>query len=99
MIEEILKLYTAGMAGQVHSPVPLLFGPPGSGKSSVVQEAGRRLGVKVHIINVSRLSPLELEGVQLPEEGKLRLLLASNLSIFTMLLANMLFVVPAISRL
>lgn len=77
MIETILKLYTAGMAGQVHSPVPHLFGPPGSGKSSVVQEAGRRLGVKVHIINVSRLSPLELEGVQLPEEGKLRLLLAS----------------------
>ena len=77
MIETILKLYTAGMAGQVHSPVPHLFGPPGSGKSSVVQEAGRRLGVKVHVINVSRLSPLELEGVQLPEEGKLRLLLAS----------------------
>ena len=77
MIATLLKLYTAGMAGQVHSPVPHLFGPPGSGKSSVVQEAGRLLGVKVHIINVSRLSPLELEGVQLPEEGKLRLLLAS----------------------
>ena len=77
MIGSLLKLYAASMAGQVHSPVPHLFGPPGSGKSTMVQEVGRRLGVRVHIVNVSRLSPLELEGVQMPEEGKLHLLLAS----------------------
>ena len=35
------------------------------------------LGVNLHQINVSRISPLELEGVQMPTEGKLELLLAT----------------------
>ena len=33
--------------------------------------------MNLHIINVSRISPLELEGVQMPMEGKLDLLLAT----------------------
>ena len=36
------------------------------------------LGVNLHVINVSRISPLELEGVQMPTDGqKLELLLAT----------------------
>jgi hypothetical protein len=81
MLELILKLYTMAMVGDVRSPMPHLFGPPGCGKSSVVQEAADLIGCKLHIINVSRLSPLELEGVQMPTTNedvqKLQLLLAT----------------------
>lgn len=66
MLEQILKLYWMAMAGDVRSPMPHLFGPPGCGKSTSVEQAAELLGVNLHIINVSRISPLELEGVQMP---------------------------------
>lgn len=66
MLERILRLYTMAMLGDVRSPLPHLFGPPGCGKSSTVEQAAKLLGVNLHIINVSRLSPLEIEGVQMP---------------------------------
>lgn len=66
MLEQILKLYVMAMAGDVRSPLPHLVGPPGCGKSSSVEQAAELLGVDLHVINVSRISPLELEGVQMP---------------------------------
>ena len=60
MLEKLLKLYVTAMTGKVYSPVPHLFGPPGCGKSEVVKQAAQVLGVNLHIINVSRISPLEL---------------------------------------
>lgn len=66
MLEKILKLYTMAMANDVRSPLPHLFGPPGCGKSTVVEQAAELIGCNLHIINVSRISPLELEGVQMP---------------------------------
>lgn len=66
MLELILKLYTMSMIGDVRSPLPHLVGPPGCGKSTSVEEAAKIIGCKLHILNVSRLSPLELEGVQMP---------------------------------
>lgn len=80
MLEMILKLYVTAMTTGVTSPLPHLFGPPGSGKSTVLKEAADLLGVKLHTINLSRISPLELEGVQMPTTGedmKLRLLHAT----------------------
>jgi hypothetical protein len=81
MLERILKLYVMAMAGDVRSLVPHLYGPPGCGKSTVVEDAARLLGVNLHLINVSRLSPLEVEGVQMPhgagEEMLLRMLPAT----------------------
>lgn len=79
MLEKILKLYAMAMAGQVRSPLPHLFGPPGCGKSTVVEQAAQLLGVNLHVINVSRISPLELEGIQMPIEdnSKLHLLTAT----------------------
>lgn len=83
MLETILRLYTMALAGGVRSPLPHLFGPPGCGKSTVVEEAAEIIGCKLHIINVSRISPLELEGVQMPVPGdaeevmKLKLLTAT----------------------
>lgn len=82
MLERILKLYTMAMAGDVRSPMPHLFGPPGCGKSTVVKQAADILGVRMHTINVSRISPLELEGVQMPtgmgtSDAKLELLTAT----------------------
>lgn len=65
------------MAGDVRTPVPHLFGPPGCGKSTFVEQAAQLLGVELHSINVSRISPLELEGVQMPSQGKLELLLST----------------------
>lgn len=81
MLEKILKLYVMAMATGVTSPLPHLFGPPGCGKSTVVAQAADIIGVRLHTINVSRISPLELEGVQMPhteaEVLKLRLLTAT----------------------
>lgn len=77
MLPQILRLYTAYRAEQVRTPIVHLFGPPGCGKSSFVEQAAKMLGVNLHQINVSRISPLELEGVQMPTEGKLELLLAT----------------------
>ena len=66
MLETILKLYTMYMAYDTRSPMPHLIGPPGAGKSTVAQQAADLIGVNLHIINVARLSPLEVEGVQMP---------------------------------
>ena len=83
MLELILKLYSMTMATGVRSPLPHLFGPPGCGKSSTVEQAAEIIGCKLHIINVARISPLEVEGVQMPipsdreEEMKLKLLTAT----------------------
>lgn len=73
MLAKILRLYTAAMAGDVRSPLIHLVGPPGCGKSTSVEKAAELLGVNLHVINVSRLSPLEIEGVQMPVEENTRL--------------------------
>jgi hypothetical protein len=64
------------MAGDVRSPTPHAFGPPGSGKSSIMEQAADIVGCQLHTINVSRISPLELEGIMMPidENTSLRLL-------------------------
>ena len=77
MLNKLLRLYTASMAGQVTSPVVHLFGPPGCGKSTFVKQLADLVGKRLHTLNVSRISPLELEGVQMPNQGKLDLLLST----------------------
>ena len=80
MLEKLLKLYVMAMAGDVRSPVPHLFGPPGCGKSQSVEQAAELLGVNLHVLNVSRINPLELEGYQLPnaDNTHLQLLTATT---------------------
>jgi hypothetical protein len=69
------------MAIDVRSPLPHLFGPPGCGKSTAVEQAAKLIGCNLHVINVARLSPLDVEGVQMPHgEGdamRLRMLTAT----------------------
>jgi hypothetical protein len=80
MLQKILRLYTTAMVTGVTSPLPHLFAPPGAGKSFVCKQAADLIGVRLHTINLSRISPLELEGVQMPTTGedmKLRLLHAT----------------------
>lgn len=81
MLEKLLKLYYMAIAADVRSPMPHLFGPPGCGKSSVAYQLAEIVDRKLHILNVSRLSPLEVEGVQMPHgegmEMRLRMLLST----------------------
>lgn len=78
MLKKLLKLHTMAMATGVTSPMPHLVGPPGSGKSSVVRQLADLLGVQLHTVNVSRISPLSLEGLEMPEQenNRLRLLIS-----------------------
>ena len=73
MLDKVLHLYTTAMAHDVRSPMPHLVGPPGTGKSTIVQQAAELLGVQMHVINVNRLSPLELEGLQMPVDDNTRI--------------------------
>lgn len=73
MLEKILKMYVMAMAGDVRSPLPHIVGPAGCGKSTAVEQAAQILGVNLHVINVSRISPLELEGAQMPNHDSSKL--------------------------
>ncbi len=81
MLEKLMRLYVLAMAYDVRSPMPHLVGPPGCGKSTYVEQLAELVGKELHIINVSRLSPLEIEGVQMPhgngEDMVLRMLPAT----------------------
>jgi hypothetical protein len=66
VLEKLLRMYTCAMAFDTRSPMPHLVGPPGCGKSQTVEQMADLLGVQLHILNVSRLSPLEIEGVMMP---------------------------------
>lgn len=66
MLNELIKLYASYMVFGTTGLMPHLVGPPGSGKSSVVEELAELVGAELHVINVSRLSPLEVEGIQMP---------------------------------
>lgn len=66
MLEKLMRMYVMAMAYDVRSPMPHLVGPPGCGKSTYVEQLADLLNVDLHIINVSRLSPLDVEGVQMP---------------------------------
>jgi len=81
MLEKLMRLYTMALMYDVRSPMPHLVGPPGCGKSTYVEQLADLLEVNLHIINVSRLSPLEIEGVQMPhgtgEDMVLRMLPAT----------------------
>lgn len=67
MLDKLLIHYSMSMLFDVRSPMLHMVGPAGSGKSTVVQQLADLLGVRLHILNVSRLSPLEVEGVQMPD--------------------------------
>lgn len=76
MLETLLKLYVAAMAGDVRSPTPHFVGPPGCGKSVSMKLLADMVGKKLHTVNVSRINPLELEGLMMPikDNSELRLL-------------------------
>jgi hypothetical protein len=81
VLEKLMRLYVMAMAYDVRSPMPHLVGPPGCGKSHYVEQLAELLNVELHVINVSRLSPLDVEGVQMPhgigEDMALRMLPAT----------------------
>jgi len=78
MLEQLLKLYTMYRATGATSPMPHFVGPPGCGKSTVFRQLADMLGVNLYTINVSRISPLELEGVQMPDKENTELTLLHN---------------------
>jgi hypothetical protein len=62
------------MAQDVRSPIPHIAGPPGVGKSQAVEQLAKLVGKKLHVVNVSRMSPLEIEGIQMPINDRLHML-------------------------
>lgn len=74
MLDRLARLYTAYMAQDVRSPIPHIAGPPGVGKSQAVEQLAKLVGKKLHTVNVSRMSPLEIEGIQMPINDRLHML-------------------------
>lgn len=74
MLDRLARLYTAYMAQDVRSPIPHIAGPPGVGKSQAVEQLAQLVGKKLHVVNVSRMSPLEIEGIQMPINDRLHML-------------------------
>ena len=74
MLERLLRLYTAYMAQDVRSPIPHIAGPPGVGKSEAIEALAKLVGKKLHVVNVSRMSPLEIEGIQMPIADRLHMM-------------------------
>lgn len=72
-LPNILKMYRMYMNTGSTGLLPHGFGPPGVGKSSIAQQAADLLGVNLHVINVARVSPLEVEGIQMPVDDNQRL--------------------------
>jgi hypothetical protein len=62
------------MAQDVRSPIPHIAGPPGVGKSQAVEQLAKLVGKKLHVVNVSRMSPLEIEGIQMPINDRLHMM-------------------------
>lgn len=73
-LPNILKMYRMYMNTGTTGLLPHGFGPPGVGKSHIAQQAADLLGVNLHVINVARISPLEVEGIQMPVDNNQRLL-------------------------
>lgn len=63
---KLFKMYYAAKLQHARGLTPHLVGPPGSGKSTIVEDLASSLDVNLHVLNVSRINPLELEGVQVP---------------------------------
>jgi AAA domain (dynein-related subfamily) len=74
MLDRLARLYTAYMAQDVRSPIPHIAGPPGVGKSQAVEQLAKLVGKQLHVVNVSRMSPLEIEGIQMPINDRLHML-------------------------
>lgn len=53
-------------------PPLMLWGPPGTGKSAVVREAARDLGLPFVDLRLSQMSPVDLRGVPVPDPGSRR---------------------------
>ena len=66
MLESLIRMYNAAMRMNVRSLIPHLVGPPGVGKSEVMYQLAQHAQSQLHVLNVARLSPLEIEGVQMP---------------------------------
>ena len=74
MLDRLARLYTAYMAQDVRSPIPHIAGPPGVGKSEAIEALAKLVGKKLHVVNVSRMSPLEIEGIQMPIADRLHMM-------------------------
>ena len=72
-LQNVLKAYRMFMLSGNTGLMPHGFGPPGAGKTWAVEQAAKILGVNLHVINLARMSPLEVEGIQMPTDGNSRL--------------------------
>jgi hypothetical protein len=68
-IQHILKtlLFTPGPNGHMGIPV-LLEGPPGSGKSSIVEQMGEEWGLLTKVVIASIREPADFSGLPIPQE-------------------------------
>jgi len=81
LLSTLTTMYVATMTQDIRSPIPLIVGPPGVGKSTSAFQLAEMMGVNCHVLNLARSNPVEMEGILMPittDEGMETKLLPSH---------------------
>jgi hypothetical protein len=68
-LSRVLREELKAAAGGVHTPV-MLWGPPGVGKSQLVQQVGAERGIPITDLRLSQMEPSDLRGIPFKQDAK-----------------------------
>ena len=67
---KILEKIVANRITGGNPPPAMLWGPPGVGKSQLIQQIGKKYGYKVIDIRLAQMSEVEIGGLIYPNESR-----------------------------
>jgi len=67
--KEVKQIINKAVEDPVNTPPIMLWGPPGVGKSSIVQQVTEERGIDFLDIRLAQRDPTDLRGIPVPEDG------------------------------